>query len=207
MTAVIFINGQSTTTSRGHSELSAGYEGILPALISEIRQLRQQCDCSQRAVDATHNGWVYKPDAKKYYRVILELADWDTASSRCKELGTKSHLVVVNSENEHKAIKEFLSSIDDRLLRICRLPKIVWEVPFEGFWISGQRNRSRCGNEPWVWKPDGVTTLPMRVNFFEGIQPNCFNNGEHCLQYAGTSFTWNDLNCTWLACSLCEKTL
>jgi hypothetical protein len=207
MTTGVFIDCQSST-SQGHCELSAGYEGILSTVLSEIRQLRKQMDrsYSEHALDATHNAWVYQPSVKKYYRVIFELVDWDTANSRCIQQGTTSRLVVVNNKQEHNVIREFLSSVDGRLLQICRVPKYMYATsPLEGFWTSGQRaDRTHC-ETVWVWKPDAETTLPLDMELFKGsAQPNCINGTEHCAQYLATRFHLNDLNCDWLACPLCE---
>jgi hypothetical protein len=183
-------------------------------VLSEIRQVREQFDKSdsELALDAFHNAWVFQPAVKKYYRVILELVDWNTASSRCRERNPKSHLVVVNSTTEHQVIRGFLSSLDGRQLQICRVPKYMYATsPLEGFWTSGQRaDRSHC-EKVWVWKPDAETTLPLDKilleELFENPQPNCVNGTEHCAQYLATRFQLNDLNCDWLACPLCEMTL
>jgi hypothetical protein len=184
---------------------------MLSTVLTEIRQLRKQFDTysGRRALDALHNAWVFQPAVKKYYRVILELVDWETANSRCRERNPKSHLVVVNNTTEHQVIRGFLSSLDGRLLQICRIPKYMYAMSsLEGFWTSGQRaDRTQCGKE-WVWKPNAETTVPFDPDvFFEKPQPNCVNGTEHCAQYLATSFKLNDLNCDWLGCPLCEMTL
>jgi hypothetical protein len=192
-----------------------GSKNYHESIADDLQQIRKEFDDRlakiQRAVSTFSggagypNGWVFLPSVQRYYRVIFELVDWDTAGERCRELGSRSHLAVVNDTAENKAIRELLSSIDARLSRICRGPRVI--PPYGGYWTSGQRaNRTKCST-PWVWKPYPGTSLPVTFTDFYTAQPNCFLNNETCLHY-GTDwfadFRWNDVNCVWPLCALCE---
>jgi hypothetical protein len=158
----------------------------------------------------TH-GWTFLPSVQRYYRVIFELVDWDTAGERCREHGSKSHLVVVENAAENQAIKEFLSSIDPRLSRICKGPKAIWPTGnwYAGYWTSGQKtDRTQC-RTPWVWKPYPGTSLTVTFTDFAHGEPNCHNGRETCFHYFDEPqrFRWNDINCDWPLCALCELDL
>ena len=57
-------------------------------------------------------GWVYLHSARKYYRAIFELVDWNKAVLRCRELGAYSRLVDINDRTENDAVKHFIRSFD-----------------------------------------------------------------------------------------------
>jgi hypothetical protein len=212
MAAAAFVTGQLTSTSREQCEIFSNCEETLSTVTNEIRQLRQQIDMGLSVrpdvAVAFGVGWKLAPSVRKYYTVIFELVDWDTANARCRELDSESHLVVINDNTENDAIKRYLSSFNHRLMRICYLPEVIMTSGGLGIWTSGQRaNRSRCENEQWVWKPNLQTMLPMTFKDFRGKQPDCFNGTEHCLLYQDSNLWWNDMNCRWLACPLCERAL
>ena len=54
---------------------------------------------------------MYLKSARKYYRAIFELMDWNKADTRCREFGTSSRLVDINDAAENLAIKEFIASV------------------------------------------------------------------------------------------------
>jgi len=59
-------------------------------------------------------GWVYLKSARKYYRAIFALMDWNRADRRCREFGTSSRLVDVNDAAENLAVKEFIATFNGK---------------------------------------------------------------------------------------------
>jgi hypothetical protein len=189
-------------------------------VVADLQKIRSEFD--QRLLDVQleaakcdgengyPTGWVWSPTVRKYYRVIFELVDWDTADSRCRELGSKSHLVVVNDAVENQAIRQLLASFDRRLTRICTAPRVIYPPSaFGGYWTSGQRaDRTQCGATPWVWKPYPGVMLPVTFTDWNPGEPNCAHGQtEQCVHYGTETFLnykWNDLNCNWPLCALCE---
>jgi len=57
-------------------------------------------------------GWEFVRDAQKYYRPVFELVTWSMAHQRCRQFGSRSRLVDINSEREGDAVKDFVDSFD-----------------------------------------------------------------------------------------------
>jgi len=75
-------------------------------------------------------GWVYLKPARKYYRAIFALMDWNRADTRCREFGTYSRLVDINDAAENLAIKEFIATFNGRN---CTLPFRLLDTLFDEF--------------------------------------------------------------------------
>ena len=52
--------------------------------------------------------FAFLPEANKCYRLVTDKLSWEGARERCKSLHSKSHLVVVNDQQEQDAITGFL---------------------------------------------------------------------------------------------------
>jgi len=59
-------------------------------------------------------GWVYLPAVSKYYRVVFELVNWNTARQRCSEFGQRSRLVDINNAYESEAVQQLIASFDGK---------------------------------------------------------------------------------------------
>lgn len=72
-------------------------------------------------------------------------------------------------------------------------------------WISGQtRHPQRCG-DPYVWRPLKGIEIPFNYANWYSIYPDCHQGVENCVQImTGRNYTWNDYDCTWSACAICE---
>jgi hypothetical protein len=209
--AFLFSNVETTTLNPCQSKAVTELQKIrknfndLEQRLLDIQAQVSQCGDSGSGYPT---GWVWAPLVRKYYRVLFELVDWDTADSRCRELGSKSHLVVVNDTMENQAIRQLLAALDPRMSRICDAPRVLYADGYGGYWTSGQRaDRTQCGSTPWVWKPYPGVSYPVTFTDWANGQPTCSWGTEHCFHY-GTdvfdNYKWNDLNCAWPACPLCE---
>jgi len=57
-------------------------------------------------------GWEYVREAHRYYRPVFELVTWSVAHQRCRQFGSRSRLVDINSQRESQAVKDFVDSFD-----------------------------------------------------------------------------------------------
>jgi len=83
------------------------------------------------------------------------------------------------------------------------------------FWTAGQRIDPTNWQSRFVWRVittevgngirhgDTVSEITY-TNWYPG-EPNNFDNREACVVLAGDrSYTWNDYNCNFMFCSVCE---
>ena len=81
----------------------------------------------------------------------------------------------------------------------------LWPEGGDLFWIGGQtRDPRRCG-DPYVWRPLKGIEIPVNYTNWTPTTPDCNGDGENCaLISTGQNYTWNDYNCTWSSCAICE---
>jgi len=78
---------------------------------------------------------------------------------------------------------------------------------YEGYWTSGQRRTARCGDEPFLWKNYDGTEVPVSYSNWASGKPDCANSNEMCIQLTTPAYLgerWDDLNCAWPLCAMCE---
>jgi len=79
---------------------------------------------------------------------------------------------------------------------------------YQGYWTSGQRRTATCSNnEPWDWKNYPDTAVPVGYTNWASGKPDCANGNEMCIQLTTPAYMgerWDDLNCAWLLCAMCE---
>ena len=79
-------------------------------ILASLFETEDALICNYMLLTDYPRGWVYLKPARKYYRAVFELMDWNKADTRCREFGTSSRLVDINDAAENLAIKEFIAS-------------------------------------------------------------------------------------------------
>lgn len=102
-------------------------------------------------------------------------------------------------------------SCAERLARICMVPALFSFGEYQGFWTSGQRETDSCGSSvPFRWKVSAENSLSVDYTNWYSNQPSCSNSNETCLHLTTPDWyneQWNDLNCAWPLCAMCEMDL
>lgn len=76
-------------------------------------------------------------------------------------------------------------------------------------WIGARRKNINDCSSPLEWISNVGATFPIKYSNWAPGEPSCGKQKEACAsinEHFGT-ITWNDLECTWYTCPLCEVTI
>jgi len=205
--------GQQAAVSRPNSDLLRLEQIMIEqnqAVLSLIHSLRGDISnvgscCNSLSVQPCPPGFVYRPCVNSCYKVILESLTWDQSQARCAQEHPGAHAVVVNNAEEDRVIVEYLKSFSATATRVCHPTSINGA----GFYTSGQRVIPRDCSQPFVWKTNSTTILPLTYTNWAVPQPDCYLisgfTRESCLHYIDSyQYKWNDIACEETMCAICE---
>jgi len=163
-------------------------------------QCETQCPSSFLLLD---NGVYYVG----CFKFLLAANSWYDAPAACKRFDSRAQLVVLNSADKNKAVKDYLRTIPSSNTAACKVP---WGTTV--FWSAGSRRVNQDCSSPFVWKPASGAEQPMSFSDFESGQPDCSSSSapaheprESCaLLYSTVDYRWNDFPCDWPVCAVCE---
>jgi len=135
------------------------------------------------------------------YRVICEAKNWEDSFNACKALG--ANMASITTQQQSDAITTYLKNLAP--------PKAVCNYHIL---IGMQRlDPTSCRDDisPMVWKKSDGSHTDLSEDFSNwafGPLPDCQRNEEHCGEIYMTSqyqSKWNDLDCSFKGCALCQK--
>jgi len=143
-----------------------------------IRQKIEECSFS------CPDGFERFPGAKKCFKTVSGLSNFDEAQAKCVALNEKSHLAFIESQEEQDFAVQYIKSVTQ--------PDAT-TTP--GYWLGAQRADKTC-NTDIVWvKPSGEQTALTYTGWYTG-EPNCSGGIEFCVEMReNLSYDWNDISC------------
>jgi len=164
------------------------------------------CDARVRELETAlycPSGFTYVRASNSCYKVNKESVPWADASKHCASLSTGAHLAFILNSDQEAGINAFMDSLDYSTAGVS---------PCCRFFIGGQRRISTdCSTKlNFVWKSETAEPVALTYTHWLGEEPNCGGGNEGCLElYAkecGTKpgHNWNDINCSYNYCSICE---
>jgi len=140
------------------------------------------------------------------FNVIKSRHTWNEAVQACADLHPGARLAVLDGENKNFAVKNYMDTLDDTDIQMCRH---LQSSDYISFWINAARKVQGDCTSPFYWRPNtDEEKLVEFSDWFDG-EPNCLEGPsqlkESCLSVSKTlEYLWNDLPCAGQTCSLCE---
>jgi len=139
------------------------------------------------------------------YKTLLTGKSWYDAATACRRFDPRAQIVVLDSADKVKVVKDYLRNIPGPNLDVCKAGGTS-----VNFWTAGSRIVNQDCSSPFVWKPSAGQQLPLKFSDWNGGEPNCGNSPGHeqhesCLAlHDSIGYKWNDWPCDMQACIVCE---